>query len=161
MDINTLGIGSLIGSTAVVSMNYYLFHKNYKNEQKKEKLKKLYYPLSAVIAKKSLYLRLLKSRNFDEFITEYYDFFLKLRDIYLDNKVYSSRELKSTFHTLLNWYEIEYNNYVEDNATEVDTLKSIAKFELTLHRDKDGISEFENKLNEVMDVIIKDIEKLS
>lgn len=122
----------------------------------------------SLIAKKDKYLAFLKPNNeedteaFKRFAVEYYHFFLELRDIYYDNKIYESIALREAFHTLLHNHEMESSNY-RDFArikTEEDLIKNVALFELK-HKVVDGFSEFERNLENVIRVIYSDLEKLS
>lgn len=51
MDINSIGIGSLISSILIVATNIYIFQKNRKFDQSKEQINNLYNPLHEIIEK--------------------------------------------------------------------------------------------------------------
>ncbi len=45
MDINTIGIGAIMGATLVAGTNLYIFISNRKKDEIKERLEKLYTPM--------------------------------------------------------------------------------------------------------------------
>ncbi len=156
--------GSIIGASIVATVNLGIFQLNRYKDEKKERLRSLYYPLQAIIDKKYKTVRLMKrhfSQNFESFSIAYYKFFLELRDIYLDNRVYATRELNIAFHKILHNHSIESLNYTEWTSNEDDLLKELAKFELKHQLDEDEMSELERNLENVIDVIRVDISKLN
>ena len=159
MDINTLGIGSILGAVIVVTVNIILHQRNRKYDLAKEQLIHLYNPLNALINKKSKYLAFLKHNNkkSDQYPTEYYKFFMELQDIYLTNEVYASLNLHAVFHTLHHNYEMEYYNYSQRADSEDVILKSIANFELAHGIDIDGYSVIEQKMNKFIEVLNNDL----
>ena len=164
MDINILGVGAVIGATVVAGTNLYIFNKNRKRDELKERLKNLYYPLYAMIAKKKKYFAFLKMRpdeEFEKFAVEYYKFFLELRDLYLDNKIYESLELRRAFHISVHNHKLESNVYYKESSSEEELIKNTALFELKHKIDEDGLSELERNMEKIIEVINDDISKLS
>lgn len=156
--------GSIIGATIVAAVNLAIFQLNRHKDEKKERLKSLYYPLQAVIDKKYKTVRLMKGRfsdDFESFALAYYKFFLELRDVYLDNRVYESKELRWAFHGIHHHHEIESLNYRKWTCNEEDSLKNLALFELKHQLDNDEMSELERNLEKVISVIRTDIKKLA
>lgn len=127
-------------------MAYYIYSKNRRYDQAKEKLKNLYNPLNALIEKRSKYLRFLKMRDKPRYEIEYYKFFLELRNIYLDQALYGTVKLRKAFHTLRHAHEIEYNNVDKGNLSEDEMIEQIAHFEMN-HQ------EFEHKMEELIRII--------
>jgi len=86
MDINTLGIGAVIGAILVSGINLYIFMANRKKDEIKERIDNLYSPLYVY------YLENIKygSKN------PYKDY-LALKKIYIRNSIYASDILK-VFH---------------------------------------------------------------
>ncbi len=160
MDMSfVLGIGGLIGAVVVVTANIVLHQKNRKYDLAKEQLIHLYNPLNALINKEAKYLAFLKhnTKKSDLYPIEYYQFFMKLQDIYLNNEVYASLDLHAAFHTLHHNHEMEYHNYSQWNEAEEDILKGVAKFELAHRIDEDGYSEIEQKMNKFIEVLNNDL----
>jgi len=161
--------GSIMGATIVAAANLTIYQMNRMKDEKKERLKNLYNPMYSLIERKDKYLAFLKpydeekKEEYERFATEYYQFFLELRDIYYDNKVYESKELRFAFHKLLHNHEIESRNYRDIFKLKqgVDITKSVALFELRHRVDQNSMSEFERNLDKVIEVIYADIEKLS
>lgn len=169
MDINIIGIGAIIGATVVAGTNLFIFQQNRKRDEKKERLKNLYNPMYSLISKKDKYFAFLKSydvestEEFEKFAVEFYHYFLELRDIYFDNKIYESMELRGAFHKLLHNHESESRNYrnILKTRTEENLIKNVALFELKHQVDQNGMSELERNLDNVIEVIRRDINKLS
>lgn len=134
-------------------MAYYIYLQNRRYDKVKEKLKNLYNPLNALIEKRSKYLTFLKMRDKSRYEIEYYKFFLELRDIYLNHALYGTMKLKMAFHTLQHAHEMEYNNVDKGNPSEEEIIEKIARFELNRHRDEDGQSEFEQKMERLIRTI--------
>lgn len=162
IDLNSIGIGAIIGSCVVVLVNIYLHQKNIKYDRAKEQLKNLYNPLNKIINKNKKYLDFLKLReeSFQKFSEEYYTFFLELREIYLDNEVYASIDLQRAFHSLLHNHELEFYNYSRNIDNTEDINKKVALFHLKHRVNENRNSEFENKLEKVIEVIFNDISKI-
>lgn len=129
-------------------MAYYIYSRNRRYDQAKEKLKNLYNPLNALIEKRSKYLDFLDMRDRSRYEIEYYKFFLELRDIYLDHAMYGTIKLRMAFHTLRHAHEMEYNLVDKGNPSEEEMIEKIARFEL-----KNKNSEFERKMEELIRVI--------
>ena len=149
----------LLGGIVGFLVNVFLMRVKNKDEFRKERLKNLYYPLNAIIEKKYKTVRLMKhhfSQDFESFAVAYYNFFLELRDTYLDNKIYESKELRHAFHSLLHHHEIESLNYSKW-STDENRIKDLALFELKHQVDENELSEHERNLQVVIDVICKDI----
>ncbi len=154
----------LIGGVIGFFVNVILIKVKNKDEFRKERLKNLYYPLQAIIEKRYKTVLRMKghfSQDFESFAIAYYKFFLDLRDIYLDNKVYATKELNIAFHKILHNHVIEYLNYTKWTSNEDELLEELAKFELKHQLDNDEMSEIERNLENVIDVIYRDINKLS
>lgn len=134
-------------------MAYYIYSRNRRYDQAKEKLKNLYNPLNALIEKRSKYLDFLSTRDRSRYEIEYYQFFLELRDIYLAQASYGTHKLGITFHSLLHTHEMEYSNADNDNASEEEMIKQIAHFELNYKVDQGGDSEFERKMERLIRTI--------
>lgn len=163
IDINLIGIGAITGALVVAGTNLYIFNKNRKNDQVKEQLKNLYNPLNAQIEKKFHYLTFLKMRavtgdvQFEQFASEYYELFLSLRDIYLENEVFGSLKLQRAYHSLSHYHEVEYYNAYKDNLSEENIIKKVAIFEMQHNPNSDGLSEFEQKLEQFIEIVKEDI----
>ncbi len=138
------------------SLTYYIYSKNRRYDIAKEKLKNLYNPLNALIEKQETYLSFLQMRDKNRYEVEYYKFFLKLRDIYLNHALYGTMKLKMAFHSLRHEHEREYHNADKNNLTKEEMIKSIANFEFNHKVDKDDDSEFERKMEELKRVIAEE-----
>ena len=162
MSLELIGIGAIIGAIIVTITNIVIFQKNRKYELSKEQLTKLYNPLNSLIEKKYKYLEFLKINQdkFEEYAIENYKFFLELRNIYLNNEVYSSLDLHSAFHTLHHNHEMEYYNYSNKYNNEDDILKHLALFHMTNKLDDDEESEFEQKIEKFIEVAQNDLYKI-
>jgi hypothetical protein len=154
ISIETISIGSFIGAIIVVSVNIWLHQKNRKYDFAKEQLIHLYNPLNAIIKSKRKYLIFLKMNSEDKnkYYIEYYNFFLEIKDIYLNNEVYSSLELRTEFYTIHHNHDIEYSlsSKIED----------ISKVELNHQVDKDGNSKLEQKLNKFIEIFDEDLNQI-
>ena len=132
----------------------------------KEQHSNLYVKLNALIEKKWKYLTFLKLRQTkaeeddQKYANEYYQFYLELRDLYLENQVYGSLDLFTVFHTLNHNHEMEYRNFAMNSETHEEALSKLAKYELSHGRDKEDNSEFERKMEELIKVIKEDIYRL-
>lgn len=139
----------------------FIYSKNRRYDITKEKLKNLYNPLNALIEKQEKYLTFLKIRDRNRYEIEYYKFFLKLRDIYLNHALYGTMKLRMAFHSLRHEHEIEYHNVDTNNLTKEEIIKSIAHFELSHDVDQDDNSEFERKMEELIEIISEEQNKLN
>lgn len=161
-------IPSIVFSSVLVALigihinnNNNLLNKEY--DEAKEQLKYLYTPLNALIQKEHKTLVLQKHLDIEgkngkeEFAIKYYNFFLKLRDVYLDNQVYGSLDLFSVFHSLIHHHEIELRNYTKQYKKDEEIIKGVALFELYHKVDEDNMSEFERLIEKVIDVVYKDM----
>ena len=156
--------GSIIGASIVAAVNLGIFQLNRYKDEKKERLQNLYYPLQAIIDKKYKTVQLMKrhfSQDFESFSVAYYKFFLELRDTYLDNRVYATKELNIAFHKILHNHEIESLNYSDWTSNADDLLKDLALFELKHQKNDEDMSELERNVEKVIEMINKDISKLS
>jgi len=155
LDIGSLGIGRLLATV----VNIALFKKNRKYDLNKERLINLYNPLNALIQKKYKYLQLLKidANNYDRYVKEYYRFFLGLQDIYYNNEVYASPLLREAFHTLNHNHEIEYYNYACKYNYKDEILNQVALFEHQHQKNSDDLSEFEQRVQKIVDIVKNDL----
>ena len=162
ISIETISIGSFIGAIIVVSVNIWLHQKNRKYDFAKEQLIHLYNPLNAIIKSKRKYLIFLKMNSEDKnkYYIEYYDFFLEIKDIYLNNEVYSSLELHTVFYSIHHNHELEYSNYSKWSKIEDDILKDISEFELNHQLDENNDSELEQKLNKFIEIFDEDLNQI-
>jgi hypothetical protein len=162
VDINSIGIGAILGAIIVVSVNLYLNSKSLSYDIAKEQLQNLYNPLNAFIENNKIYLEVLKMKDddFEKFAIEYFKFFLKLRDLYLNNEVYASSELKAIFNTLnvnLKTEFYNYSSYKNNSLLKEEVYNQIALFELKHQIDENGYSEIERHLNKFIEVLDNDI----
>jgi len=140
---------------------YYIYSQNRRYDKAKEKLKNLYNPLNALIEKREKYLSFLKDRDRSRYEIEYYQFFLELRNTYLDHASYSTHKLGVAFQSLRHAHEMEYSNEDNDNLSEEEMIKQIAHFELNYKVDQGGDSEFERKIDELIHIISIEQEHLN
>ncbi len=161
IDLNSIGIGAIIGSSIVTYVNILLHKRNIKYDRSKQQLEKLYNPLNALIADKKKYLTFLKlnSEAFEKFAVEYYNFFLELRRIYLTNEVYASLQLRTSFHHLEHNHQLEFRNYSKffKLNTKEDIYKQVALFELNRLKNDNGLSEFEQNIEKFIETLNNDI----
>jgi len=159
MSLETIGLGAIIGAIIVTVINSILHRQNRNYELSKEQLTKLYNPLNALIKKKHKHLEFLKMKKdkFEEYAIGNYKFFLELQNIYLNNEVYSSLALHTAFHTLHHNHEMEYYNYANKYDNEDEILKYLALFQMTDKCNNDGKSEFEQKIEDFIDVVQNDL----
>jgi len=106
MDINTLGIGGIIGATLVASLNLYIFLSNRKKDEIKERIEKLYSPL---------YVYYLEYTRYGS--KEPYKDYLIFKKIYIQNSIYASDILKELFEELLH-NESEFRDLREDERAK-------------------------------------------
>jgi hypothetical protein len=132
---------------------YYIYSRNRRYDKAKEKLKNLYNPLNALIEIRSKYFTFLKMRDKPRYEIEYYEFFLELRNIYLDQALYGTMKLKMAFHSLRLEHENEYSLVDKNNVLEEQLIEKIAHFQLNRNRDEDEKSEFEHKMEELIRII--------
>ncbi len=119
IDINTLGVGALIGATVVSGTNLYIFMANRKKDEIKERIDNLYSPLYAY------YLENMKYNS-----NKPYNNYLALKKIYVQNSIYASDILKELFEELLH-KESEFMELSKDERTE--------KMNSSLFRDDKGL----------------------
>ena len=90
MDINTLGIGTIMGATVVSMTNLYIFTSNRKKDEIKERLDKLYAPM---------YVYHMEYMRYG--IKDPYRDYLELKKIYIRNSIYASDILKELFESII------------------------------------------------------------
>ena len=90
MDINTLGIGGILGAILLSSINLYVFYSNRKKDEIKERLDNLYTPM---------YVYHMEHMRYG--ITDPYKDYLELKKIYIRNSIYASDILKELFESVL------------------------------------------------------------
>ena len=86
MDINTLGIGGMIGATVVAGTNLYIFISNRRKDEIKERIERLYSPMFAY------YMEHMRYGGSDP-----YKDFQQLKKIYIKNSIYASDILCELF----------------------------------------------------------------
>ena len=90
MDINTLGIGAIMGATLVAGTNLYIFISNRKKDEIKERLEKLYTPM---------YVYYMEHMRFS--VEDPYKDYLAFKKIYIRNSIYASDILKELFESIM------------------------------------------------------------
>ena len=110
MDINTLGIGAIMGATLVAGVNLYIFNSNRKKDEIKERIDNLYSPL---------YVYYLENMKYISGKSHYdlYKDFLALKRIYTSNSIYSSDILKELFEEII-YKESDLMNLPEEERTQ-------------------------------------------
>jgi len=106
MDINTLGIGGIIGATLVATLNLYIFFSNRKKDELKERIKNLYSPL---------YVHYLEYTRYG--LENPYKDYLIFKKMYIQNSIYASDILKELFEELLD-KESEFRDLTEDERAD-------------------------------------------
>lgn len=119
MDINTLGIGSILGATIVTGTNLYIFTVNRKKEEIKERLDNLYTPM---------YVYHMENMGYG--VNKPYKDYLALKKIYIRNSIYASDIHKELFESLMD-IESEFINLDEEQREE--------KMNKALFRDDKGL----------------------
>ncbi|GEM_PF-5861839 len=147
----------------------FIYTRNRKYDLAKEQLKNLYLKLHMLFEQEYSLLsyRILRFRNGttisnDELAMELYNFFLKLRVIYLENQLYSSLKLRVAFQHLLHNHKIEIHNAMTTlkEGEEKDLILWVAKFEFNHRLDAHGDSEFEQELEKLEQIVNEDIYQL-
>jgi hypothetical protein len=90
MDINTLGVGAIMGATVVAGTNLYIFISNRKKDEIKERLDNLYTPM---------YVYHMEHMRYG--IVDPYKDYLELKEIYIRNSIYASDILKELFESAI------------------------------------------------------------
>jgi len=119
MDINTLGIGAIIGATVVAGTNLYIFTANRKKDEIKERLDNLYTPM---------YVYHMENMRYG--IDEPYKDYLALKKIYIRNSIYASDILKELFESIMD---------VESEFIDLDEGQREEKMHKALFRDEKGL----------------------
>ena len=118
MDLNTIGIGAVLGAILVAGTNLYIFIRNSNKAELKERIEKLYSPLY------EYYLENIRYGS-----DEPYNNFLALKKIYIKNSIYASDILKELFDEVLD-KESEFMKLPENERA--------IKMDETLFRDDKG-----------------------
>ncbi len=119
MDINTLGIGGILGALLLGSTNLYMFYSNRKKDEIKERIDNLYTPM---------YVYYMEYMRFG--IDEPYRDYIELKKIYIRNSIYASDILKELFESLLD---------VESGFVDLDEAQRKEKMNKALFRDDKGL----------------------
>ena len=119
MDINTLGIGGILGALLLGSTNLYMFYSNRKKDEIKERIDNLYTPM---------YVYYMEHMRFG--IDEPYRDYIELKKIYIRNSIYASDILKELFESLLD---------VESGFVDLDEVQRKEKMNKALFRDDKGL----------------------
>jgi hypothetical protein len=90
MNINTLGVGAIMGATVVAGTNLYIFISNRKKDEIKERLDNLYTPM---------YVYYMEHMRYG--VKDPYEDYLKLKKIYIRNSIYASDILKELFESVI------------------------------------------------------------
>ena len=106
MDINTLGIGAIMGATVVSMTNLYIFTSNRKKDEIKERLDNLYTPMYVY------HMEHLRYGTKDP-----YRDYLELKKIYIRNSIYASDILKELFESIID-AESEFMELDEKDRAE-------------------------------------------
>lgn len=133
----------------------YIYMQNRKYDLAKEQLKNLYSKLNmmfeheySLLGYKIMRFRDSKKVDNDTLAVELYDFFLRLRKLYLENQLYGSLKLRTAFHHLIHNHKLEIHNAINtvENQEEKDLILWVARFEFNHRRNEDGYSELEQEL---------------
>lgn len=127
MDLNTIGIGAVLGAILVTGTNLYIFVRNSNKAELKERIEKLYSPL---------YVYYLKNMRYST--DEPYNNFLALKKIYIKNSIYASDILKELFEEVLD-KESEFMDLAENE-------RAIKMDEILFKDDKDQEKDFKNMM---------------
>ncbi len=119
MDINTLGIGAIMGATVVAGTNLYIFTSNRKKDEIKERLDKLYTPM---------YVYHMENMRYG--VDKPYKDYLTLKKIYIGNSIYASDILKELFESLMD---------VESGFIDLDEIQREEKMNKALFKDDKGL----------------------
>ncbi len=118
MDINTLGIGAIMGATVVAGTNLFIFISNRKKDEIKERLENLY---------TSMYVYYMEHMRYG--VEDPYKDYLELKKIYIRNSIYASDILKELFESVLD---------KESEFLDLDEEKREEKMNKALFRDDKG-----------------------
>lgn len=147
----------------------FIYMRNRKYDLAKEQLKNLYLKLHMLFEQEYSLLsyKILRFRNGttmsnDELSMELYNFFLKLRAIYIENQLYGSLKLRVAFQHLLHNHKIEIHNAITSlkEGEEKDFILWVAKFEFNHKLNTHGDSEFEQELEKIEKIVNEDIYQL-
>jgi len=147
----------------------YIYTQNRKYDLAKQQLKNLYCKLNmmfeheySLLEYKIMRFRDSKKVDNDTLAVELYDFFLRLRKLYLENQLYGSLKLRTAFHHLIHNHKLEIHNAMMTvaNQEEKDLILWVAKFEFNHQRNEDGYSELEQELNKIEKIVNEDIYQL-
>jgi len=130
MDINTLGIGGILGAILLAGINLYIFHSNRKKDEIKERIDNLYTPM---------YVYYMEHMRYG--VDEPYKDYIALKEIYIRNSIYASDILKELFESLMD---------VESEFTDLDEEQREEKMNNALFRDDKGL---DKNLNYMVDRI--------
>ena len=112
MDINTLGIGAIMGATLVAGTNLYIFISNRKKDEIKERLDNLYTPMYVYYTEHMRYG-----------VEDPYKDYLELKKIYIRNSIYASDILKELFESVIGaeseFIELDENQRAEKINTVI------------------------------------------
>ena len=106
MDINTLGIGGIIGASLLATLNLYIFISNRKKDEIKERIENLYSPLYVHYREHTYYGS-----------KEPYKDYLIFKKMYIQNSIYASDVLKELFEELLD-KESEFRDLTEEGRAK-------------------------------------------
>ena len=108
MDINTLGIGALIGAVVVSGINIFISWRNKEREDIKERLENLYLPLDKI-------LKTYRRRD------NKYETFLEIETIYRDHEHLASPTLSHVLYDVLN----KYDDWINENLSQDEIREKI------------------------------------
>jgi len=126
MDINTLGIGAIMGATVVAGTNLYIFMANRKKDEIKERIDNLYTPM---------YVYYMEHMRYGVDVA--YKDYLALKKIYIRNSIYASDILKELFESLMD---------VESGFMDLDEVQRKEKMNKALFRDDKGLDKDLNRM---------------
>lgn len=147
----------------------YIYMRNRKYDLAKEQLKNLYNKLNMMyeLEYSLLSYKIMRFRDGtivdnDELAIELYQFFERLRAVYLENQLYGSLKLRSTFHHLLCNHKVEIHNAIMSlkETDNKDFTLWVAKFEFNHKKNAKGYSEFEQELEKIEKIVNEDIYQL-
>ena len=164
MDMDQLLIIVLSAAILFAFVNLYRFLRSKQKEEAKRSLRKLYYPLHSILAKKNKCVLSLKNdprKKFEKFAIEYYRIFLELQNRYLENKMYESSGLARAFDHLMEENGIGAGSENRPHSLPEEVIRNVALFELTYQVDEEGFSQLERNMQALEEVIESDISKLT
>jgi hypothetical protein len=147
----------------------YIYIQKRKEDLVKEQLKNLYSKLNmmfeleySLLSYKIMRFRDTKKIDNDTLATELYDFFLRLRKVYLENQLYSSLQLRVAFNHIIKNHKTEIHNAIEtvEKNNNEDYILWVARFEFNHQKNKDGNSELERELEKIENLVNEDIYQL-